>query len=100
MSKTLEQMQYEHDERRFNAVHGLLPEPEPYPSAEGIEVVELPAVPAECWVPACNGQEKPFVCHGIRWLYVWCRALGKHGYYNMDTDIVYDDPDFHPANVG
>ena len=43
------------------------------------------------WVPACGGREVPFHYEGTRWLYVWNPALKKHGYLNLDTDVVYDN---------
>lgn len=48
-------------------------------------------------VPACGGTEEPFVVNGTRWLYVYQASSGRHGYYNMDTDIVEWSRDFHPA---
>lgn len=43
----------------------------------------------DAWVPACGGQELPFLADGTRWLYVWNAGRREHGYLNMDQDIVY-----------
>lgn len=42
-------------------------------------------------VPACGGLEVPFTFNGARWLYVWDKATGDHGYLNLDTDIIHAD---------
>ncbi len=96
MSKTLEQIAYDVHERRFDAIHGHLPRPEPYPTTDGIEVEEH-EVDEGMFVAACGGSEQPFTVDGVRWLYVWNRTTRQHGYYNMDLDIVYTDPNFHPC---
>ena len=41
------------------------------------------------WVPACGGTEVPFDYCGRRVLYVTDLARGKHGYCDLDTDIVW-----------
>ena len=78
----------------------IFPEPLPYPSTKGIEVeyLDINVVPTETWVPACGGTEQVFIVDGVRWQYVWCVELGKHGYYNLDTDVVTTDPGFYPCN--
>ena len=48
--------------------------------------------------PACDGTEKPFQVNGVRWLYVWQPSTRRHGYLNLNTDIVEWNRDFHPAN--
>jgi hypothetical protein len=57
----------------------------------------IEVIGVERWVPACGGLELPFYVNGVRWQYVYCPQTGKHGYYNLDTDIIFDDPAFHPA---
>lgn len=41
------------------------------------------------WRAACGGLEVPFTYGRVRWLYVFDGA--RHGYLNMDEDIVYKD---------
>ena len=48
-------------------------------------------------VPACGGAEQPFTVNGTRWLYVWDNHDLRHGYLNLDTDIVNWDREFHPS---
>jgi hypothetical protein len=48
-------------------------------------------------VAACGGLEKPFTVNGIRWLYCWHPASGRHVYLNLDLDIATWNPEFHPA---
>ena len=43
------------------------------------------------WVVACAGTETPFRHGRNRWLYLYNPATGKHGYLNLDTDVVEDD---------
>ena len=43
------------------------------------------------WIPACGGQELPFVYNGTTWLYVWNACTGEHGYLNVGTDIVHTE---------
>lgn len=44
------------------------------------------------WYPACMGTEEPFKSRsGLRLLYVWQPATGKHAYINLDTDIILSD---------
>ena len=45
---------------------------------------------ADRWVPACGGNETPFLKMGHRWLYVYNFAQNKHGYLNLGQDIVFD----------
>lgn len=41
------------------------------------------------WFPACGGTETPFTSRsGLRLLYVWQPATGRHAYLNLDTDII------------
>lgn len=47
------------------------------------------------WVPACGGNEMPLIHKNQRWLYVYNPATGKHGYLNLDTDIVYQTPPWY-----
>lgn len=46
------------------------------------------------WVPACGGAEKPFLRHGVRYLYMWNSISGDHAYYNMDGDMFEEGLDF------
>lgn len=48
-------------------------------------------------IPACGRTETPFTVNGRRWLYCYDTALGKHGYLDMDNDIVVWHRFFHPA---
>jgi hypothetical protein len=44
------------------------------------------------WFPANGGTEVPFISRsGVRLLYVWQPATGKHAYLNMDTDLLIPD---------
>jgi hypothetical protein len=43
------------------------------------------------WVVGCGGSEVPFEYWGTRWLYVFQPSSGRHGYLNLDTDVVHDD---------
>jgi hypothetical protein len=50
------------------------------------------------WLPACGGMEKPFISRsGIRLLYCWNPASGKHAYLNCDTDIILTDEEARAA---
>lgn len=46
---------------------------------------------ADRWVPAGGGLETPFKYRGTRWLYCFNAAEQRHGYLNLDTDIVHDN---------
>jgi len=48
-------------------------------------------------LPACGGTEVPSVINGRRWLYVWQPSSGRHGWLNMETDVVTWHREFHPA---
>lgn len=48
---------------------------------------------ADRWVPACGGNEVPYLDKGKRVLYVYNHRTGKHGYLDLDSDIVFDNPD-------
>lgn len=50
------------------------------------------------WLPASGGQETPINYNGRRYLYVYNPATGKHGYLNLDTDIM-EDEDWTPLNT-
>lgn len=56
-----------------------------------VEYAQAAAAGRDCWVPAGGGMETPFLWEGVRWLYCWNPATGKHGYLNMSTDTVHDD---------
>ena len=56
----------------------------------GIEVHEVNETD-DNWVPGCGGTEVPFTYSGVRYLYVWQPSTGKHGWLNMDTDIVQEE---------
>lgn len=43
------------------------------------------------WVVGCGGSEVPFTYGLSRWLYVYHPRSGKHGYLNLDTDVVHED---------
>jgi hypothetical protein len=43
---------------------------------------------ADRWVPACGGSEQPTLHDGTRWLYCYNHATGKHGYLNLETDMI------------
>ena len=43
------------------------------------------------WQVGCGGHEVPFTYGHTRWLYVFQPSSGRHGYLNLDTDIVHDD---------
>ena len=49
-----------------------------------LPVVELPA---DDWIPACGGTERPFVCNGRRLQYMWNRGTGQHAYYDCEADM-------------
>ena len=50
------------------------------------------ATRADRWVPACNGTETAFRSRsGVRLLYVYNPATGRHAYLNADTDVVLTD---------
>ena len=55
-----------------------------------LEYVRAVARRADTWVPACGGNETPFTFGGTRWLYVFNPATCKHGWLNLDTDVVHD----------
>ena len=43
----------------------------------------------DSWVPGCGGTETPFLTRsGLRVLYCYNPALGRHAYVNLDTDTV------------
>lgn len=46
---------------------------------------------ADRWIPACGGNEIPFLHNGTEWLYVYNPRTEGHGYLNMGTDIVHED---------
>jgi hypothetical protein len=46
---------------------------------------------ADRWVAGCGGNEIPFTYNGRRWLYVFNPATCRHGYLDLDTDIVTFD---------
>ena len=44
------------------------------------------------WVPACGGDEKPFISRsGKRLQYVWHPPTGQHAYLDLDTDTILSD---------
>lgn len=45
---------------------------------------------ADRWVPACCGLEKPYSRDGVKILYVYNFATGRHGYLDMEKDIVFE----------
>lgn len=49
---------------------------------------------ADRWVPACAGNETPFLKMGRCFLYVYNHATGKHGFLDMNQDIVFDSLPF------
>jgi hypothetical protein len=50
------------------------------------------------WVPACGGTETPFTSRsGLRLLYCWQPATGRHAYINCDTDIALTDDEAREA---
>lgn len=48
-------------------------------------------------VPACNQTETPFLVNGRRWLYCYDTDLQKHGYLDVDNDLIVWNRNFHPA---
>jgi hypothetical protein len=46
----------------------------------------------DMWVTAGCGTEVPYICGGRWTLYVYNFATGKHGFLDMETDMVYDTP--------
>ena len=62
------------------------------PSPEYLQAVEGGA---DAWVPACGGYETPFLHNGTQWLYVFNPAREEHGYLNMGTDIVQENPPWY-----
>ena len=45
---------------------------------------------ADRWVPACGGQEVPYIDrNGRKVLYVYNHATAEHGYLDCGTDIVW-----------
>lgn len=41
------------------------------------------------WVPACGGQETPFLSRsGRKLLYCWQPSTGRHAYLDCGTDII------------
>jgi hypothetical protein len=55
------------------------------------EYMEAVANRSDRWVVACGGREAPFTYCGTRWVYVFNPSTEKHGYLNLDTDVVHDD---------
>lgn len=50
------------------------------------------------WVPANGGTETPFKSRsGIRMLYCYNPALGRHEYLNVDTDTIMTDEEVQAA---
>jgi len=49
---------------------------------------------ADRWVPACGGNEQPFLANGTNWLYCYNFGTGQHGYLNLDTDMIDPSPSF------
>tara|TARA_Y100000031_G_C8024878_1_gene294363 strand:+ start:399 stop:605 length:207 start_codon:yes stop_codon:yes gene_type:complete len=39
------------------------------------------------WVPACGGNEKPFMCKGRKLQYMWNTFTKQHAYYDMTNDV-------------
>lgn len=48
-------------------------------------------------VPACGGTEPISVINGRRWQYVYQPASGRHGYLDVDNDLITWHRSFHPA---
>ncbi|RCW63981.1 hypothetical protein DET61_11622 [Marinobacter nauticus] len=48
-------------------------------------------------VPACGGTEPISVIKGRRWQYVYQPSSGRHGYLDVDNDLITWHRSFHPA---
>lgn len=48
-------------------------------------------------IPACGGTEPVSVVNGRRWQYVYDPENGRHGYLDVDNDVVTWHRSFHPA---
>jgi len=52
----------------------------------------------DVWVPACGGTEQPFISRsGIRMLYCFNPAMGKHAYIDCNTDMIMTDEEARAA---
>jgi len=50
------------------------------------------------WIPACQGQEKPFTTRtGKRLLYCWQPSTGSHAYLDLDSDMILTDKEAEQA---
>lgn len=49
------------------------------------------------WVPACAGFEVPFWRSGTKYLRVYNPCAASHGWYDMETDLVYPDTQYDCA---
>ncbi|WP_166256117.1 hypothetical protein [Marinobacter salicampi] len=49
-------------------------------------------------VPACGGTEPISVINGRRWQYVFEPSTGRHGYLDVDNDLITWHRLFHPAH--
>lgn len=48
---------------------------------------------ADRWVPACGGNEPVMIINGRRWQYCFNPHLRKHGWLDLETDLISDvDP--------
>jgi hypothetical protein len=67
--------------------------PESITNRYQLEYINALNCKADRWVSACGGNEIPFTYENTRYLYVFNHAIMKHGWLNMDTDIVqFDSP--------
>lgn len=48
-------------------------------------------------LPACGGTEPVSVINGKRWQYVYEPSTGRHGYLDVDNDLITWNRSFHPA---
>jgi hypothetical protein len=49
-------------------------------------------------VPACGGTEPISVINGRRWQYEFQPSTGRHGYLDVDNDLITWHRSFHPAH--
>jgi hypothetical protein len=48
----------------------------------------------DAWVPACGGTEEIFVARNKRILYCYNPKTKKHGYLDVDSDIIMTDEEY------
>lgn len=48
-------------------------------------------------IPACGGTEPVSVINGKRWQYIYEPSTGRHGYHDIDNDLITWHRSFHPA---